>query len=117
MRNNNNNDDGASYQSSHDNNTDNYLSRINDTNSSLHLIDHGSVLYLILLQIRLYDQQDALLLLENNTSECDLHDNNNTDVTSVSTMKMISYKSSEIYTYISNTILGTLLCIIHHGGE
>ena len=36
----------------------------------LHIIDHGSVvyLYLILLQIRFYDQQDSLSLLENSNN-------------------------------------------------
>ena len=37
-------------------------------NSPLHIIDHGSLVYLILLQIRFIDQQDSLLLLENNNN-------------------------------------------------
>jgi len=37
-------------------------------NSPLHIIDHGNLVYLILLQIRFYDQQDSLLLLENNNN-------------------------------------------------
>ena len=44
-------------------------------NTPFRIIDHGSVVYLVLLQIRFYDQQDSLLLLENNST---LLKNNNT---------------------------------------
>ena len=45
-------------------------------NVHFHIIDHRIVFpYLILLQIRLYDQQDALLLLENNNGQCEMNDN------------------------------------------
>ena len=37
-------------------------------NSPFYIIAHGSLVYLILLKIRFYDQQDSLLLLENNNN-------------------------------------------------
>ena len=51
-------------------------------NTPLHIIDHGSVSYLALQQILLYDQQNVLLLLKNNNGQCDMNiydDNDNTD--------------------------------------
>ena len=47
---------------------DNDVQLIMLLNAPLHIIDHGSVVYLILLQIRFYDQQDSLLLWENNNT-------------------------------------------------
>ena len=58
----------------------------------LHIIDHRSVVYLILLQIRFYDQQDSLSSLENNNGECDM---NNTDEMTCCVMEIAtSYNSS-----------------------
>ena len=37
-------------------------------NAPLNIIDHGSVVYLFLLQIRFYDKQDSMLLLENKST-------------------------------------------------
>ena len=63
-------------------------------NTPFHFIDHGSVVYLVHLQIRFYDQQDSLSLLENNSTslennngECDM---NNTDEMTRCVMKVIS---------------------------
>ena len=57
-----------------------------------HIIDHRSVVYLILLQIHFYDQQDSLSLLENNNGECDM---NNTDEMTRCVMEIAtSYNSS-----------------------
>ena len=72
------------------------LGRVTDDNHGLfgrftkttpsHIIDHGSVSYLALLQILLYDQQDVLLLFKNNNGQCAMNirndnDNNDRDIT------------------------------------
>ena len=43
-------------------------------NAPLHIIDHGSLVYLILLQIRLYDQQDFLPLTTPYESSAETND-------------------------------------------
>ena len=69
--------------------------------TSLHTIDQGSVVYLILPQIRFYDQQKQLSWLENNNGECDMNNNvdNNVDWSNASVFTMtyiydLSYDSN-----------------------
>ena len=53
---------------------DNHVKLVMLPNAPLNIIDHGSVVYLSLLQIRFYDQQGSLSLLDNNNN----NNNNNT---------------------------------------
>ena len=73
----------------------NYMLTSNTLSSAdtpLHIIDHGSVMYLIVLQIRFYDQQDSLPLLVINNDENDM---NNTDEMTHGVMEIaISYDSN-----------------------
>ena len=84
---------------------DNDVKLIIILNDPLYIIDHRSVVYLIPLQIRFFDQQDSLSLttlyeLNNNT----LSFNNNDEVSSAVTLQ----SHDLIYQFISNNLTTTV---------